>query len=60
MKRAAELLRARIEPDKTARVFFYLAAGLMVFLFVYWVYHQGPQHHAPAPPPTPPAVEIVK
>ncbi len=60
VKRAAELLRARIEPDPSARLFFGLTAALLVFLFVFWVYHDGPQHHAPAPPKPPPAFEIVK
>ena len=60
VKRAAELLRDRIEPDSSARLLFGLTAALLVFLFVFWVYHDGPKHHAPAPPPTPPVVEIVK
>ena len=60
VKRAALLLRARIEPDKTARVFFGLAAALLVFLTVWWVTHDGPQHHGPAPVVPPPAVEYVK
>jgi hypothetical protein len=58
VKRAALLLRARIEPDRTARVFFGLAAGLLVFLTVWWVAHDGPEHRAPPPPP--PAIEFVK
>ncbi len=60
VKRAAELLRARIEPDPTARLFFALTAALLVFLFGWWLTHSGPQHHAPAPPKPPPAVEFVK
>jgi hypothetical protein len=58
VKRAALLLRARIEPDRTARVFFGLAAGLLVFLTVWWITHDGPEHRPPPPPP--PAVEFVK
>jgi hypothetical protein len=60
VKRAAELLRARVEPDKTARTFFALAAALLVFLTVWWVTHDGPEHHGPAPAPVPPKVEFVK
>ena len=60
VKRAAELLRARIEPDPTARAFFGLTAALLVFLMVWWATHDGPQHHAPAPAKVPPAVEFVK
>lgn len=60
VKRAAELLRARIEPDPSARVFFGLTAALMVFLMLWWASHDGPRHHAPAPVKVPPAVEFVK
>lgn len=59
VKRAAELLRARIEPDPSARLFFGLTAALLVFLFVWWATHDGAQHNAP-PPPKPPPVEFVK
>ena len=60
VKRAAELLRARIEPDPTARVFFALTAALLVFLMTWWATHDGPQNHGlPAPKP-PPTVELVK
>jgi hypothetical protein len=58
VKRAALLLRARTEPDPTARVFFGLTAGLLVFLTVWWVTHDGPEHRPPPPPP--PAIEFVK
>lgn len=62
VKRAAELLRARIEPDPTARVFFGLTAALLVFLMVWWATHDGKQHQSgststPKPQAT---VEIVK
>ncbi|MDB4938865.1 MAG: hypothetical protein JWP87_5837 [Labilithrix sp.] len=60
VKRAAELLRARIEPDPTARVLFALTAALLVVLMGWWVTHDGPQNHAPAPAKVPPAVEFVK
>jgi hypothetical protein len=60
VERAALLLRARIEPDPSARIFFGLTAALLAFLFVYWTSHDGPQHSAPAKPPPPPTVEIIK
>lgn len=60
VKKAAEILGARVEPDATARIFFALAAALLVFLTVWWVTHDGPEHHGPAPAPVPPTVEFVK
>ena len=60
VKRAAELLRARIEPDPTARVFFALTAALLVFLMTWWATHDGPQSHGPPPAKAPPTVEFVK
>ena len=60
VKRAAELLRSRIEPDPTARVFFALTAALLVFLMTWWATHDGPQSHGPPPPQPPPTVEFVK
>lgn len=60
VKRAAELLRARIEPDPTSRLFFVLTAALLIFLFGWWLTHDGPQHHAPAPAKPAPTVEFVK
>ncbi len=60
VKRAAELLRARIEPDPTARVFFALTAALLVFLMVWWATHDGSQHHAAPPAKVAPTVEFVK
>jgi hypothetical protein len=59
VKQAAEMLRARIEPDPTARVLFGLTAVLLVFLMTWWATHDGPQNHAPAPAKVAPAVEIV-
>lgn len=58
VKEAAKLLRARIEPDPTARVFFGLTAALLVFLSIYWMTHDGKTHENPKEPP--PKVEIVK
>lgn len=59
VKRAAELLRARIEPDPTARIFFALTAALLVFLLVWWVSHDGKQH-AQSPVKMTPAMEPAK
>lgn len=60
VKRAAELLRARIQPDPTARVFFGLTAALLVFLMTWWATHDGPRSHgAPLTQPAP-TVEFVK
>jgi hypothetical protein len=58
VKEAAQLLRARIEPDKTARLFFGLTAALLLFLSLWWVTHDGRTHTAPPEPP--PKVEYVK
>jgi len=41
VKRAAGLLRARIDPDRSARVFFALTAALLVFLSAWWITHDG-------------------
>lgn len=60
VKQAAALLRDRIEPDRAARIFFALAAALLVFLSVWWVLHDGPEGNAPSSPEPPPKVEIVK
>jgi len=60
VKKAALVLRARVEPDRTARTFFALAAALLVFLTVWWVTHDGPEHRGNIPPPAAPAVEFVK
>lgn len=42
VKRAALLLRERIEPDPSAKILFALAAGLLAFLTVWWLTHKGP------------------
>jgi hypothetical protein len=43
VKRAALLLRERIEPDPTAKILFIVAAVLLVFLTAWWVAHDGPR-----------------
>ncbi len=62
VKRAAELLRARIEPDPTSRLFFALTAALLVFLMAWWATHDGKHRESTSTPiAKPPAtVEIVK
>lgn len=60
VKKAALLLRARVEPDRTARTFFALAAALLAFLTLWWATHDGPEHRGTIAPPAPPAVEFVK
>jgi hypothetical protein len=70
IKRAAELLRKRIEPDPTSRLFLALTAALLVFLFGWWVTHSGrvpspgipgAPRHATAPAAKPAVtVEFVK
>jgi hypothetical protein len=59
VKRAAVLLRARIEPDPSSRLFFGLTAALLVFLFAWWATHDGAEHAGPAPAKPPRAVEYV-
>jgi hypothetical protein len=53
VKRAAELLRARIEPDPLARVLFLFAGGLLVVLTTWWVMHNGPEEGRITPPAKP-------
>lgn len=50
VKRAAELLRERIEPDPTSRLLFVLAAVLLGFLALWWVTHDGPEGDGVPPP----------
>jgi hypothetical protein len=58
VKRAASILRARLEPDPGARVLFGLTAALLLFLTVWWVTHDGPPAGtAPAKPP--PTIERI-
>lgn len=48
VKRAAQKLRERIEPDPASKVLFLIAATLLVFLAAFWVTHDGPE--LPTPP----------
>jgi hypothetical protein len=48
VKRAAQLLRERIEPDPTSKAIFLIAAALLVFLTAWWVAHDGPEDNAPS------------
>lgn len=50
VKRAALLLRERIEPDPTARLLFLLAIVLLAFLAIWWVTHDGPEGDGVPPP----------
>lgn len=49
VKRAAELLRARIEPDPASKFLFLFAGALLAILTIWWVTHDGPDvsHLAP-------------
>lgn len=40
--RAAQTLRARIEPDPTAKLLFLVTAALLLFLTGWWIQHDGP------------------
>jgi hypothetical protein len=53
VKRAAELLRQRIEPDPTSKILLLLAATLLAFLTVWWVTHDGPEGARPITPAKP-------
>ncbi len=48
IKRAAQTLRERIEPDPTSKALFFIAAALLVVLTAWWVTHDGPDGNAPA------------
>lgn len=46
VKKAAQTLRTRIEPDPTSRILFLFAAALLAFLTIWWITHDGPQGDA--------------
>lgn len=54
---AATLLRTRLEPDPTSKILFALAAGLLVFLTIWWVMHDGPEGGQPAQKSTPQKIQ---
>lgn len=61
VKKAALLLAERTKPDPTSRLLFLLTAGLLVFLSLWWMTHDGPPKDAPPAPTTPvPTVEYPK
>lgn len=49
VKKAAETLRERIEPDPASKLLFLFAALLLAFLTVWWVMHDGPSSGTPPP-----------
>lgn len=62
VKKAAQTLRERIEPDPTSRLLFVFAALLLAFLTFWWVTHDGPDGNAAPPlrPAPPPKVERIQ
>ena len=59
VKRAARLLRERIEPDPSSKTLFLFAAALLVFLTAWWVAHDGPEGSGAPPVKAAPKVEHV-
>lgn len=59
VKRAARILRERIEPDPTSKKLFLITAALLVFLTAWWIAHDGPEGNAPPPAKVVPKVEHV-
>ena len=59
VRRAAETLRARIEPDPTSKALFLIAAALLVLLTAWWVTHDGPPEGSAPAPKVAPKVEHV-
>lgn len=58
VKRAAELLRARIEPDPLARALLVITGALLIALSAWWIAHDAPPPRA-SPPPPPSQIERV-
>lgn len=54
VRRSARTLRDRIEPDPAAKILFFFAAALLVFLTAWWITHDGPEHA------TPPAAKVQR
>jgi hypothetical protein len=58
VKAAAQELRSRLDPDPWALALLAMTAALLVFLSLYWLFHDGRHVPPPAPPKSP--VEIVR
>ncbi len=58
VKAAALELRSRIDADPWAVTLLGLTGALLVFLAVYWLFHDG--RHAPPPPAPKPPVEVIR
>lgn len=59
VKKAAQMLRTRIEPDPTSRLLFIFAAVLLAFLTGWWITHDGPQGDA-APTKAPAKTQSIE
>jgi hypothetical protein len=51
VKRAAQTLRERVEPDPTSKLLFLFAAALLAFLTGWWITHDGAEGSSPKPTP---------
>lgn len=53
VRRAARVLRERIEPDPASRTLFWITAAILIVLSGWWVTHSGPEGngHRPAVAP---------
>lgn len=50
VRRAATVLRARIDPDPLSKVLFILTGLLLAYLSAYWMMHDGMGNVEPGPP----------
>ena len=57
VRKAAGILRERIEPDPASKLLFLFAAALLVFLSAWWVAHDGADEGATASPKLAPKTE---
>lgn len=60
VRAAARTLVDRTRPDPAAKALFLFAAGLLVFLTVWWIVHDGPPPGRTSAPATTATVEIVR
>lgn len=58
VKKAAQTLRERIEPDPTSKLLFLFAAALLAFLSIWWVTHDGPEGSSAPPPKAIPSPKV--